>query len=408
MLALAGIVLTAVNLRIAITSLTVLYSRIAPDVAGFNQSLVAILPLICFAVFGFLAPRLSRRIGLERSLAAAMLLVVAGEVLRAFSSDIITFAITTILAGAGMAFGNVFTPPAIKRYFPNAIGPMTATYSIILAVSAAVPSLVAIPIANASGWRFSVSWWAVLALAAAIPWLSLHNTRQTSSAAAPGRSSAPAAPHIAVWKWPVAWGLVFPLGFGFLSMYSVVNYLSDYLAPATGHRYFTAATVGDMLFAYNLANAGSHREVPCTGPPRRRALACTRRPRGARRPGAYAGPSAGQAAPSPSSTRWNWRTAAFAFSAASLLLPPVTVATRVRPRRPRVRPFDGLEPCPTREVAVWFSAVFARQVDYEDLPSYMGGGCRTPAISTLPGPSMTASCSGSVPLRKRRQSHRIM
>ncbi len=68
-----------------------------------------------------------------------MLAVFVGTVLQAFSSGIWTFAACTVVAGAGMAFGRVLLFPVIKKYFPDHIGVMTATLSVLLAVSSAVP-----------------------------------------------------------------------------------------------------------------------------------------------------------------------------------------------------------------------------------------------------------------------------
>ena len=67
----------------------------------------------------------------------------------------------------GMGLGNVLLPPAIKHYFPQRIGALTGLYLVLTTVSASLPSLVAVPMTDALGWRFSVGIWGVLGFAAA-------------------------------------------------------------------------------------------------------------------------------------------------------------------------------------------------------------------------------------------------
>jgi cyanate permease len=51
---------------------------------------------------------------------------------------------------------------------------MTATFSVLLAVSSAVPPSLAIPVADAVHWRVSIGWWGLVALAAALPWIAIR------------------------------------------------------------------------------------------------------------------------------------------------------------------------------------------------------------------------------------------
>lgn len=258
-LALVGIVLVALNLRLAITSLSVLYDAIGKDVTGFSVTFVGILPLICFSIFGLLAHNVAERIGFENSLLIAMLAVFVGTVFRAFSSEIWTFAACTVVAGAGMAFGNVLLFPVIKKYFPDHIGAMTATFSVLLAVSSAVPPSLAIPVADAVHWRVSIGWWGIVALAAALPWIAIrpdkdlqaYEKAHNESKLGAGATHPEASTHVPVWKWPIAWSLMSLFGFGFLSRFSVTTHLKSYLDPVSGQQYFSAAEVGSMLSVYN-------------------------------------------------------------------------------------------------------------------------------------------------------------
>lgn len=180
-LALSGIILVALNLRAATVTLAPIYDYIEQNFAinATAISIIGMLPALSFALFGLLAPRLTRWIGLERSLILAMLMTCIGELLRGYvSQSVLSLGLFSIISLGGMGLGNVLLPPAIKHYFPNHIGLLTSLYTVLTAVSASVPSLIAVPVTETMGWRFSIGVWGVLAFIALLPWLGLiqeHN-----------------------------------------------------------------------------------------------------------------------------------------------------------------------------------------------------------------------------------------
>jgi hypothetical protein len=91
----------------------------------------------------------------------------------------------------GMGIAHVLLPPAIKHSFANRIGVLTSLYMVLMTVSAALPSLLAVPMTEAVGWGASVGMWSLLGSAAALSWLGLlqahdpvDHSRQRSSYAA--------------------------------------------------------------------------------------------------------------------------------------------------------------------------------------------------------------------------------
>src|SRR5690606_15686629 len=83
----AAIALTAVNLRTAVTGFTPLLEIIGADL-GYGVTLAGLLgtlPAVSFGIFGFLAPAVTKRFGLERSAAVALSLTAMSLVLRAFA-----------------------------------------------------------------------------------------------------------------------------------------------------------------------------------------------------------------------------------------------------------------------------------------------------------------------------------
>ncbi|TQD50922.1 MFS transporter, partial [Lysobacter aestuarii] len=174
-LVLLGIALSAFNLRTAVTSLTPLLDRIG-DALGFGTAMMGVfgmVPTAAFAAFGVATPAIAHRIGLERTALAAMGLAAAGLLARGFAPGTGMLLSASALALAGMGIGNVVLPPLVKRYFPDRVGTVSSTYITLLQLGTILPALAAVPLANAVGWRSSLSAWAIVAVAAALPWLGV-------------------------------------------------------------------------------------------------------------------------------------------------------------------------------------------------------------------------------------------
>ena len=172
-LAVLGILLCAFSLRSAVASLSPLLDTISAevDLSAAVIGVIGTLPPVCFAVLGLITPLLERRLGLERLAVIALAAISVGLLVRGFSENAPMLLITTMLIFAGVGMGNILVPPLVKLYFPDRIGLMMTMYSSVMAVSTFVPPLIAVPLADAAGWRFSVALWGVFAVAGLIPWI---------------------------------------------------------------------------------------------------------------------------------------------------------------------------------------------------------------------------------------------
>ena len=155
---LAAIVLVGLNLRLAVAAVSPIFGSLRETfpVSTTQVGLLGTIPVASFALFGTLAAPIGRKIGLEPAIILAMVFAVVGQLLRAVAPTMPVFLGWSVLALGGMGMGNVLLPPLVKRYFPDRIGAVTASYSVALSVSTAVPPLVALPVAQAAGWRVSV------------------------------------------------------------------------------------------------------------------------------------------------------------------------------------------------------------------------------------------------------------
>ena len=171
--AVIGIVLLALNLRTAVAVLSPILALVGEDIPldGAGIGLLGMLAPLAFAASGFVAPVVARRIGLELTTVLACVAMVIGPLLRAVAPNYGVLAVGSVCALAGMGFANILLPPIIKKYFPDRIALLTGTYVTLMSIGAAVPPLLAAPLAESAGWRVTLGVWAILATAAIVPWL---------------------------------------------------------------------------------------------------------------------------------------------------------------------------------------------------------------------------------------------
>ncbi|MFJ6521986.1 CynX/NimT family MFS transporter [Streptomyces filamentosus] len=201
-----GLVLAALNLRPAITSLGALLEEVSADLhmSGTVAGVLTSVPPLCFAAFGITAPRLARRFGPAAVVCAGMAAICAGLLLRPFATGTAAFLAASALALMGIAVSNVLMPVIVKRYFPDRIGSMTGLYSMALALGTSLAAALTVPMTDALGgdWRIGLGVWGALAALAVLPWLPLLRDRTgaartergaPASGSVPASGSAPAA-----------------------------------------------------------------------------------------------------------------------------------------------------------------------------------------------------------------------
>ncbi|HET6533568.1 MAG TPA: MFS transporter [Actinoplanes sp.] len=241
--ALVAIVLAAVNLRLAVTSVGPVLAEIR---AGLGMSaavagLLTSLPVVCFAAIGFTAPRLARRYGTSAVVAAGLGLLTLGLATRPYTTGTSAFVLLSGLALAGIAVVNVLMPAVVKERFPDRVGTVTGVYSVALNVGATAAAAATVPIAQASGgdWRLGLAAWAVVAALALPSWLVLARDRS----AAP-TDPEPAGAGSRLVRSPVAWALALYFGLQSTSAYVMIGWLPQIYRDAG----VSAETAG-VLFA---------------------------------------------------------------------------------------------------------------------------------------------------------------
>ncbi|HEY0691677.1 MAG TPA: MFS transporter [Kribbella sp.] len=168
-----AIVLVAFNLRASIAAVSPLLPDIRTDL-GLSRSaagLLTTLPVLCFSALSAASAALGRRIGSDRAIVLALVVLAAACALRLLPAAAWFFAGTLVL-GAAIAVGNVLTPTLVKQHlFTHLVGAATGLYTAALIGGAAVASAISAPLADTgAGWRGALLVWAAPALLAAVAW----------------------------------------------------------------------------------------------------------------------------------------------------------------------------------------------------------------------------------------------
>ncbi|OBG84820.1 MFS transporter [Mycobacterium sp. E802] len=219
-----AVILTALNLRPAITS-------IGPVLGEMRESLGAsavwagvltTMPGLCFAAAGLAAPWLARRIGLGRAISIALVILSVGLVIRVLDGPYVVIG-GTLVATAGIALVNVLIPVVIKGSFPARIGLMTGVYTAALQGGGALGSAVTPPLEPLlGGWRGALGSWAAVAVVALLFWLvgarAISSARAAESAGTARRS---------LLRNPLAWTVTLFFGCQSFLAYIVMGWLPE-------------------------------------------------------------------------------------------------------------------------------------------------------------------------------------
>ncbi|WP_395242713.1 MFS transporter [Agromyces sp. MMS24-K17] len=244
------------SLRTAVTGFSPLMDVLAAEL-GFGPALIGAFGTIVaasFAVFGFVTPLVSRRLGLEWTLVGAAAIAGAGVVLRATSDSPAMLVATTIVALAGVGASNVLIVPMVKTYFASRLKAMSSLYLGLLQLGQFTAPLVAVPLALSFGWRAALAVWAIPWAVAVAMWLvTALRARDHDAATRPEASAGERI--VGAWRTPLLWSLVVLFGMTALHTYSIITWLPTILVdagadPALGGTLLAIFSVFGVLAAF--------------------------------------------------------------------------------------------------------------------------------------------------------------
>lgn len=251
-----GIVLAALNLRTAVTSVGPLLDQLSAGLGMSNigTGLLTTLPVLAFATVGSITPALSRKVGEHRLLLLALITLGVGLLVRASVDSAPVFLLTSAVALSGGAVGNVLIPTLIKRHFPGRAGFMTTVYTTALAVGTMLAAAATVPIERAAGgdWHIALGAWAALAVVAVIPWLALLRSEPERDA---GRADSGPGKLV---RSKLAWSVAVYFGTQSMIAYIMFGWLAKILTDGG----YTTSQAGMVLGAFTALSIPVSMVVP--------------------------------------------------------------------------------------------------------------------------------------------------
>ncbi|MDJ1110559.1 MFS transporter [Macrococcus caseolyticus] len=250
LLLLVAVLLLSANLRAPLTSVGVLLPAINDDLqlSAFATSIIAILPLLAFSFASLFAAPVSTKIGLNRTIVYALIVITVGIILRSLGSSTLLFT-GILLIGIGIAFGNVLAPVFIKASFPLQVGIVTALYTVSMNIFGALSSAVSAPIAKATNYNISLAMIGIVTIITLIFWIIV--LQKDKEVEAPQ----PVAVTSSIWRSPLAWQITLFMGGQSVIFYSLINFLPIILkeqhipVEVTGG-YLTVLQIAIIIFTF--------------------------------------------------------------------------------------------------------------------------------------------------------------
>ncbi|GII31638.1 CynX/NimT family MFS transporter [Planotetraspora mira] len=254
MLLVVGFVLAAWNLRPALAGVSPLLNDIMGDLAltPAEGGAITTVMVLCLGLLGPLAPALSTRLGLDRTLLVGLLILATGVIVRS-AGGLVTLYVGAALAGTAIAIMNVAMPGLVKQHFPSRVGLFTGVYVSCLVAGAAVTSSVMVPLAREHGWRTAAGSVAVLALAAALLWAPQAFRRPAGGVRSAGRGR-----YRALLRSRTTWVVMSFMGLQSLTFYVMLAWLPTIFQDAG----LSADEAGYMLGLTNLAQIAATLTMP--------------------------------------------------------------------------------------------------------------------------------------------------
>ncbi|WP_339897907.1 MFS transporter [uncultured Gilvimarinus sp.] len=223
-LTLLGLMLVALNLRPALTSVSPVLRTIGDDLSLTPSGLgvLTTLPVLFLGLAAPLAPIVARRLGMERTVLLAVALLAVALLARPYLGVAGLF-IGSSAAGACIGVMGVLLPGIVKRDFPNSVSLLTGLYTALLCFGASMAAGATEPLRLLfnSDWRPALGFWMLpAAIAAVVWWLQLGAKHFPKNVGAPKKS---------LYRDSLAWQVTLYMGLQSALAYTVFGWLPSIL-----------------------------------------------------------------------------------------------------------------------------------------------------------------------------------
>ena len=214
-----AIILMAINLRTIVVSLPPLVEDVRADLglSGAVGGLLTTLPVLCFGLLAPLAPRLARRVPIERLIVACGLVTAGAAALRGAGGVALLFA-GSLLAGGGVALAQAVLPMFVRSRFPGQAGSLMGAFTMSLTLGGTIAAGATVPLERLldGGWEVGLAVWALPAALATLLWLP--------AALGPG-TVVSGDPPAALMRRPLAWAIALYFGVQSTAFYAGLAWL---------------------------------------------------------------------------------------------------------------------------------------------------------------------------------------
>ncbi|MFB9868095.1 MFS transporter [Vreelandella sulfidaeris] len=219
-------VIVGLNLRPAMSSVAPLLTRLqeSEGLSAAAAGLLTTLPVLFLGLSAPLAPTLAKRIGSERTLSAALLLLAGGLILRGLPLPGVLF-IGSAMAGCAIGIAGTLLPALVKHELPDSADLLTGLYTMALCLGGALGAGLSVPLTQLLGsWQASLMSWSLLALAALVLWhFQMPNSMQPSTRS-PSKNGI-----LRLLKQPLTWQVMLFMGIQSSMAYIVFGWLPTLL-----------------------------------------------------------------------------------------------------------------------------------------------------------------------------------
>ncbi|UXZ55753.1 MFS transporter [Halomonas sp. 7T] len=243
------------NLRPAMSSVAPLLNRLQ-ETAGLTPvaaGILTTLPVLFLGLSAPLAPLLAHRLGSERALSGALLLLASGLILRGLPLPGSLF-IGSAMAGAAIGISGTLLPALVKRELPESADLLTGLYTMALCFGGALGAGLSVPLMQWLGsWQLSLMSWSLLALVALLLWIVKAPKAEHSE-----QPTASNAPLLHLLRKPLTWHVMLFMGIQSSMAYIVFGWLPTLLV----YRGYSEAAAGWTMSISIMCQLGAALAAP--------------------------------------------------------------------------------------------------------------------------------------------------
>jgi CP family cyanate transporter-like MFS transporter len=242
-----SLLIVSLNFRAPFLSLAPVIGTVRADLGlgDVQVGLLTTLPVLCFGATAPIAAAFARRVGFDRALLVALVVIGLGVVGRATGAWT-ALVLASVAIGLGITVGNVVAPAIIHRdVAPRQAALVTSTYTGVMNVGAMLATVTVSPLTVALGWRKATASWVAVVLLALMVWcLAIRTSSRVARPAAPTgptRGAMSKAPLAAGCRTARGWLLAIAFAGQVSAFYGLAAWLPQILVDRAG---VTAARAG--------------------------------------------------------------------------------------------------------------------------------------------------------------------